>query len=114
MSDSPLRDEKCILRAEALIKLALMGLKPWAEFLSPFGARFCFNIRVRESENQSLVPPSLAPKGLQSRAPGFNPISANLIKASVGVENVFFVPEGQHDRSLARSAWKASNERAVP
>ena len=31
MSDSPLRDEKYILRAEALIKLALMGLRPWAE-----------------------------------------------------------------------------------
>ncbi len=23
-------------------------------------------------------------------------------------------PEGQHDRSLARSAWKASSERTVP
>jgi hypothetical protein len=29
---------KCILRAEALIKLALMGLKPLAESSSPFGA----------------------------------------------------------------------------
>ena len=28
MSDSPLRDEKYILRAEALIKLALMGFNP--------------------------------------------------------------------------------------
>ena len=33
-----LRDEKYILHAEALIKLALMGLKPWARLYSPFGA----------------------------------------------------------------------------
>jgi hypothetical protein len=30
-----------ILRAEALIKLALMGLKPQAESWCPFGARNC-------------------------------------------------------------------------
>ena len=28
--------------------------------------------------------------------------------------NVVFVPEGQADRSLARSAWKASPKRTVP
>ena len=27
---------------------------------------------------------------------------------------MYFVPEGQHDRSLARSAWESSSERTVP
>jgi hypothetical protein len=44
-----------------------------------------------------------APQGLEDSAKGFNPISASLIKAST--ERTYFVPEGQHDRSQARSAW---------
>ncbi len=34
-----LRDEKYILRAEALIELAFMGLKAGAQLCSPFRAR---------------------------------------------------------------------------
>src|ERR1700692_781435 len=38
-----------------------------------------------------------------------DPISANLIKASTG-----FVPEGQRDRSQARSAWDSANPKSRP
>jgi hypothetical protein len=48
-------------------------------------------------------------KGLHDSTRGFNPISANLIKASTG-----FVPEGQHDRSQARSAWNSANPKSRP
>jgi len=46
-----------------------------------------------------------AQRGLQDSAQGFNPISANLMKPFDG--RVAFVPEGQADRSQARSAWAA-------
>jgi hypothetical protein len=44
--------------------------------------------------------------------PGLKPISANLIKAST--ERMYFVPEGQHDRSQARSAWRYEENSPVP
>jgi hypothetical protein len=47
----------------------------------------------------------LALKGLQNSTLGFNPISANLFKASMG--RMYFVPEGQYDRSQAQSAWES-------
>jgi hypothetical protein len=48
----------------------------------------------------------IAPEeGLNNLAQGFNPISANLMKTSTG--RMYFVPEGQHDRSQARSAWES-------
>jgi hypothetical protein len=40
------------------------------------------------------------------------PISANLIKAST--ERMYFVPEGEHDRSQARSAWRHEENSPVP
>jgi hypothetical protein len=43
---------------------------------------------------------------------GFQPISASLIKAST--ERMYFVPEGQHDRSQARSAWRHEKNSLVP
>src|SRR6202030_4561829 len=43
---------------------------------------------------------------------GFNPISANLIEASTG--RMYFVPEGQHDSSQARSAWRHEENSPVP
>ena len=52
------------------------------------------------------------PKGLDDSALGFNPISANLIKASTG--RMYFVPEGQHDSSQARSAWNSANPKSRP
>jgi hypothetical protein len=55
---------------------------------------------------------SIAPKGLKNLAQGFNPISANLIKASTG--RMYFVPEGQADRSQARSAWNHEENSPVP
>ena len=39
-------------------------------------------------------------------------MSANLIKASA--RRMYFVPEGQHDRSLARSAWKGAHRENRP
>jgi hypothetical protein len=66
------------------------GFQPWAESCSPFGA---------------------GPKG-HDTAHCFNPISANLIKSSAG--RMYFVPEGQHDRSQARSAWSHQKNWPVP
>jgi hypothetical protein len=54
----------------------------------------------------------LASKGLCVLSVGFNPISANLIKASA--RRIYFVPEGQHDRSLARSAWDSVHQENRP
>jgi hypothetical protein len=44
--------------------------------------------------------------------PGFNPMSANLSKASAG--RMYFVPEGQPDSSQARSAWSHEENSRVP
>jgi hypothetical protein len=44
-------------------------------------------------------------RGYTHSARGFNPISANLMKASA--RRMYFVPEGQHDRSQVRSAWES-------
>jgi hypothetical protein len=58
-----------------------------------------------------LAQPPPGPRGmklsnypyLRAIQPRVYPISANLIKASA--RRKYFVPEGQHDSSLARSAW---------
>src|SRR5271165_7391558 len=42
---------------------------------------------------------SYSPEGLRGSARGFNPISADLSKASAG--RIYFVPEVQHDSSQA-------------
>src|ERR1700720_21864 len=56
---------------------------------------------------RSILRPFRAP-----RRGGWLPISANLIKASTG--RMYFVPEGQHDRSQARSAWRHEENSPVP
>jgi hypothetical protein len=43
---------------------------------------------------------------VQGRPGGSTSMSANLIKASA--RRMYFVPEGQYDRSLARSAWESA------
>jgi hypothetical protein len=51
-------------------------------------------------------------EGAIDLSPGFKSISANLIKVST--ERMYFVPEGQHDRSQARSAWRHEENSPVP
>jgi hypothetical protein len=56
--------------------------------------------------NKTSMACFIAPEeGLNNLAQAFNLISANLVKASTG--RMYFVPEGQHDRSQARSAWES-------
>ena len=45
-------------------------------------------------------------------SPGFYDYKRNLIKASA--RRMYFVPEGQHDRSLARSAWESVHRENRP
>jgi hypothetical protein len=52
-------------------------------------------------------------KGLKSLAPGFNPISASLMRGASIVE-WFFVPEGQPIVSQARSAWVGAERQLRP
>ncbi len=63
------------------------------------------------TEETGLFGP-LVPKGLQSRAQGFNLISANLMRGPNG--RMAFVPEGQCDRSLAQSARDIATPRNRP
>jgi hypothetical protein len=49
----------------------------------------------------------IRPEGPGKHSPGFIRISAKLIKALTG--RMYFVPEGRHDRSQARSAWDSAN-----
>ena len=60
------------------------------------------------------VPPGQkpSPRRPHSVIESLNPISANLIKASAG--KMYFVPEGQHDSSQARSAWSHEENSPVP
>jgi hypothetical protein len=51
----------------------------------------------------------IAPKGLQDSAQGFNAITANLMQGQW-----LYVPEGQFDCSLARSAWDNLTPRGRP
>jgi hypothetical protein len=51
-------------------------------------------------------------EGAGGLSPGFQPISANLMKASAG--RMYFVPEGQHDSSQARSTWSHEENCPVP
>jgi hypothetical protein len=51
-------------------------------------------------------------RGNMTQPRGFNPISPNLIKALTG--RMYFVPEGQHDRSQARIAWRHEENSPVP
>ena len=48
--------------------------------------------------------PSASEQRRIKKAPRINLISANLITASA--LRMYYVSEGQHDRSLARSAWE--------
>jgi hypothetical protein len=55
---------------------------------------------------------AFAPEGLYVLSPGFQPHKRLLNEASPG--RMAFVPEGQCDRSLARSAWEWPPQKTRP
>ena len=60
----------------------------------------------------NIVLAVIAPGKVQKLSPGFQTISADLMRGLRG--RMHFVPEGQHDSSQARSAWDYEKNSPVP